>query len=341
MLLTCLKSDIHIAPGLLDTLGDLLPGDARGARAAVIADDITAGLFGCRVTRALGRAGVEAEIIAFDHGERNKRFSTLESLLERMSALSLTRSDAVFALGGGVVGDIAGLAAALYARGIALYQIPTTLLAAVDASVGGKNAVDLENAKNMAGTFYQPRAVYCDTDVMRALPEPLLREGRAEILKMGLLADRELFEMAAADRWTDATDGLIARSVSLKSGYVRRDETDQDARQYLNLGHTFGHAVEICSGYGMPHGMAVGTGLAMACRAAGCEDTETVCRALEKCGYALYPPFGADALFEAAARDKKRRGDTVTFVLPEKIGQCQMKKVSMEEARRLFFRACE
>ena len=249
----------------------------------------------------------------------------------------LTRADFVVALGGGVVGDLAGFAAACYMRGIDCVQAPTTLLAAVDSSVGGKTAVDLPMGKNLVGAFHQPKLVLCDTDVIAKLPQPLLRDGAAEMIKCGVLRDEELFRAMADGSWRNDLEDAIARCVSIKRDYVDEDEFDNGARQFLNLGHTFGHAVEKSTGFTLSHGQCVAIGMVMAFRAAGVPEDELL-RALENCGLPTASPCGLDELCAAAMLDKKRRGGAVTLVLPEKIGKCALKRVPVAELRDWFER---
>ena len=222
-------------------------------------------------------------------------------------------------------------------RGIDCVQAPTTLLAAVDSSVGGKTAVDLPMGKNLVGAFHQPKLVLCDTDVIAQLPQPLLRDGAAEMIKCGVLRDEELFRAMADGSWRNDLEHAIARCVSIKRDYVDEDEFDNGARQFLNLGHTFGHAVEKSTGYALSHGQCVAIGMVMAFRAANVPEDELL-RALENCGLPTASPCGLDELCAAAMLDKKRRGGAVTLVLPEKIGKCMLKRVPASELRDWFER---
>ena len=330
---------VMIGSGLLRRSGSCLRGLFPSGRACVIADDTVASLYGSTVTESLRDAGFDPRLISFPHGEENKNLQTLGRLLEESAHLRFTRSDFFVALGGGVTGDIAGLCAALYLRGIPCVQMPTTLLAAVDSSVGGKTAVDLDCGKNLVGAFWPPAAVLCDTDVLQALPPELLRDGSAEVLKYGLLCDRELFGAVAAGISSDVLDAVTARCVTIKKDYVERDERDTGVRQMLNLGHTFGHAVELCSGYRWTHGQAVGLGLLMACRYAAMPDTDRVQAALLACGLPTRCPFPADVLAEAALHDKKRGTDTVTLILPDSIGHCHAEKVPSISLPAIFAKA--
>ncbi|MBR1586584.1 MAG: 3-dehydroquinate synthase [Clostridia bacterium] len=327
--------DVWIGPGLLKDAGMYVARAVAPCRAAIITDDTVAALYGDQVKDSLARAGFDADLWAFPHGEQHKTMATLADALEWLGRIGLSRSDLIVALGGGVPGDLAGFAAAVYCRGTRFVQIPTTLLAAVDSSVGGKTAVDLTAGKNMAGAFHQPEIVLCDTDVLRALPAELLRDGSAEMLKYGMLTDAALFESMAAGTWKEHLEETVAACVAIKRDYVKEDETDRGARQFLNLGHTFGHAVETCSGFTLTHGQGVGMGLMMAARAAGI-DTDPVRRALIACGLTPDAPYPAAQLAQAAHADKKRQGDRITLVLPERIGRCALKTIAVAELPAYF-----
>ena len=322
--------DVTIGPGLLAGAGDRIAEATRAQSAVVVTDDNVGPLYLEAVAASLKRAGISSDAFAFPHGERSKALSTLSDALEFFAENRLTRSDAVVALGGGVVGDLAGFAAAVYARGVQFVQIPTTLLAAVDSSVGGKTAVDLRAGKNLAGAFHFPKLVLCDTGVIARLPEELLRDGAAEMVKAGVLKDRALFDAMADGSWRADLERWIARCVEIKRDCVDLDPFDRGERQLLNLGHTFGHAVEACSGFSITHGGGVAIGLRMAFRAAGLPDGEIV-RALAMNGLPTECPYGADELFLAATLDKKRRGEVITLVLPEEIGRCVLKTVPVGE----------
>ena len=322
--------DVLIGPGLIQEAGQWISTVVSPCRAAVITDDTVEALYGDTVVKSLNQAGFQAEIWFFPHGEQHKTMETLTRALTWLGDIHLSRGDLVVALGGGVPGDLAGFAAAVYCRGTRFVQIPTTLLAAVDSSVGGKTAVDLPSGKNMAGAFHQPQIVICDTDVIRALPSDLLRDGSAEMLKHAILADKDLFAQMQSGEWRKSMDETIARNVSIKRDYVMADEKDQGARQFLNLGHTFGHAVEKCSGFTITHGQGVAIGLLMAARAAGMDASpiESACAA---CGLPTLCPYPAEQLAQAALNDKKRRGGSVTLVLPKDIGTCCLQKIDVND----------
>lgn len=328
---------VLMGAGLISEAGPRIRACHAPCTTAIISDDVVAALYGADLQKSLQDAGFKPALFAFPHGEQHKNLDTLSRILEWMGEIRLSRGDIVIALGGGVTGDMGGFAAAVYARGIPFVQIPTTLLAAVDASVGGKTAVDLRTGKNLAGAFHQPLLVLCDTAILSDLPETLVRDGAAEMIKCGVLADPELLERLADGSWRDNGEDAVARCVEIKRDYVAGDERDQGKRQYLNLGHTFGHAVEVCSNYSISHGCAVGMGLMMAARAAGMNPAP-IQAALEAFSLPTQAPYSAQQLAAAALGDKKRRGDTITLVLPEAIGRCRLQCIPISRLPDYFSR---
>lgn len=335
--------DVLIGEGLFDRAGELAAKVVPPCRCLVVTDNNVDALYGERALSSFHAAGFEAEKCAFPAGEANKNLRTLEGILMAMGGFRLSRSDLVVALGGGVTGDMAGFAAAIYARGMRFMQIPTTLLAAVDSSVGGKTAVDMPFGKNMVGAFHQPSLVVTDTGILRALPADIFACGAAEAIKMGVLFSEDLFALLERGNWLARADEVIGRCVALKRDVVAEDEFDTGARALLNLGHTFGHAIEVCSGFAVSHGQAVSVGTLMAAGAAGCP--KTLIRRLARCfaanGLPTHCPCPADALAEAALSDKKRAGSAITLVLPERVGRCYLKRVPVGELPDWFDRALE
>ena len=252
--------EVSIGPGLLQKSGTRLKPLLGECRVAVITDSTVALLYLETVLQSLEQAGFATCSHVFPAGEGHKTLSTLSDLLEFLASQHLTRTDCVAALGGGVTGDMAGFAAAVYLRGIRCVQLPTTLLAAVDSSVGGKTAVDLTAGKNLAGAFSQPAAVLCDTDCLKSLPADVFADGAAEAIKTGVLCDETLFALFEDGTLTADPGEVIARCIAYKAGVVERDEKELGERKLLNLGHTVGHAIEKCSGFTIPHGHAVAGG---------------------------------------------------------------------------------
>lgn len=333
---------VHIGAGLLGRAGEFSAPLRGGGKAFVVSDSNVAPLYAPRVLDSLTRAGFEPRLHVIPAGEMSKNARVLFAVLDAMADFGMTRKDTVFALGGGVVGDLGGLAASLFMRGIGLVQLPTSLLAAVDSSVGGKTAIDLAAGKNLVGTFYQPDLVLYDTNTTATLPEEQIANGFGEIIKTGVIRDEGLFELAAAQTGTDGIGEIVRRCVEIKSDVVSRDEKESGLRMILNFGHTFGHAVEKCSGFAMPHGFCVAVGMALitaASAARGICPPQTCARlndALRRHGLPVSTRFGADELFAAMMADKKRASDSLTLVLPLGIGACERRRVSLDEAREFL-----
>ena len=303
---------VAVGSGLLAACGPRLREVLSPCRIAVITDSHVAPLYLERVCTSLQSAGFSVVSRVVPAGEQHKTLATLAQLLEFLAEEHLTRTDCVAALGGGVIGDMAGFAAAVYLRGIPCVQLPTTLLSAVDSSVGGKTAVDLTAGKNLAGAFFQPAAVLCDHLF-------------------------SLFESGSLD-----LPEIITRCVSYKAGVVERDPTEQGERKLLNLGHTVGHAIEACSGFSIPHGHAVAAGLAVMARAAQTLSwtsgplAERITACLAKNGLPTSTDYSAEALAQAALSDKKRTGDSITVVIPRQIGVCELRKLPVSQLQSLI-----
>lgn len=331
--------NVKIGSGLLPTLGAELSQVCKVGVAAIISDSNVWPLYGEAAAAALEAAGYRTVHYVFPAGEASKNGSTYLAILNFLAENHITRSDCIVALGGGVVGDISGFAAATFLRGIAYIQVPTTLLAAVDSSVGGKTAIDLDAGKNLAGAFYQPRLVLCDTDLLTTLPDSIFRDGCAEVIKYGVLYDEALFADLLRDGLEFDAETVIARCVELKRDVVAQDEFDTGARQKLNLGHTIGHAVEALSDFTISHGQAVAIGMAIIAGAAvkyGICSGETQSQILSILGKFNLPSSTnrtAQELFEAALSDKKRLGAAVTLVVPEGIGKCSLRPTKVDELK--------
>ncbi len=325
--------DVVIGPGLLGEAGERVAALMGHVRAMIVSDDRVFPLYGERLRESLAAAGLSPAEFVFPQGEQSKSLATYGRLLEALCREHFTRSDLIVALGGGVVGDLAGFAAATYQRGISFVQLPTTLLAAVDASVGGKTAVDLPGGKNQAGAFWQPGLVLCDTDCMATLPEEEYRCGCAEIIKYAMIGSPALFDELIRTPVRERYEDVIAECVAMKRDFVQADEYDTGARMLLNFGHSFGHAAEACSDYALPHGLAVAMGMAAMTRsaaAAGFCEAKTP-KALEALltayGLPTELPYPAQKLAEAARADKKAAGDFLRLVVPEAVGRCRIETV--------------
>lgn len=339
--------EVLIGSGLLQKAGEAVKKVISPCKAAIVTDSTVVHLYEETVRKSLTEAGFSVCTFVFPAGEASKNMHTLSHLLEFLAKEEMTRTDMIVALGGGVTGDLAGFGAAVYLRGIPFVQIPTTFLAAIDSSVGGKTAVDLEAGKNLAGAFYQPKLVLCDTDVLQTLPEVVFADGIAEALKYGVLGDAALFEKIAGGDFRQDLEEIIETCVSMKRDVVEEDEFDTGKRQLLNLGHTFGHAIEQKSHFQMTHGHAVAIGMhliAKAAEAKGIAEKGTaaaIAKALEQNQLPKETEFSPAEVAEGTLRDKKRRGGTISFVFPKKIGACEIVKIPVEEVEALARTAME
>lgn len=337
--------DVLIGRGLLDRAGEWALEVTGPCRAAVITDDIVEQFYAKRLEDSLRSAGFEPVRFVIPHGEASKDPENLIRIIRFLAKEKLTRGDAVFALGGGVVGDIAGLSASLFLRGIRLIQIPTTLLSMVDSSVGGKTAVDLPEGKNLLGSFYQPFRVIIDPDVLSTLPEEFFADGCAEVIKYGQICRKEIF------RWMEDPrahlEQLIAECVKIKRDIVERDEKDTGERQLLNFGHTFGHGIEKCSGFRLSHGKAVAIGMVLMARGSvkmgtgTPESLQVLTRTIQKAGLPTSTDFTAEEIFEAVLSDKKRSGGSITLVIPDEVGHCRLEKMEISKAKEYLIRGLD
>ena len=317
--------DVIIGNGLLHDIGiHVQHALNRTCKIAIISDSNVFPLYGATITEKLEAAGYQVVNYVFPAGESSKNANTYFDILNILASNQITRSDAILALGGGVTGDMSGFAAATFLRGIDYIQVPTTLLAMVDSSVGGKTAIDLPAGKNLVGAFYQPRLVICDLNTLDTLPETVFSDGCAEVIKYGILYDADLFEHLAANGLNFDRELIVSRCVALKRNVVAEDEFDTGARQKLNLGHTIGHGVEAQSNFTITHGQAVAIGMAIIAKA-GCKTIYSpLVSVLEKFKLPTKTTFTANQLFCSALSDKKRSGGTVNLIIPEAIGKCNI-----------------
>ena len=313
---------VVLGSGLLDTLGAELAHVASGS-VFVVTDENVAPLYLSRAVQSLRSAGFAVSSLSVPAGESSKSMACYEQLLGLLAARGLTRSDTVLALGGGTVGDLAGFAAATYLRGVRFVQVPTTLLAMVDAAVGGKTALNLPQGKNLVGAFHQPALVLCDYALPDTLPEDEFLNGCAEILKTAVLFDADLFSLLCKQGVGFDRARVIAACIAHKCAVVCADETDLGRRQLLNLGHTVGHAIERCSAYVIPHGFAVAVGVCVMARCFA-DDAERITAAFRSFDLPTDTRFTAAELAAAALADKKRRGDTITLAVPHRVGDCAL-----------------
>ena len=334
--------DILIDKGSLCGIGQALSERFRPCTIAILSDDKVFPLYGKTVTDSLQAAGFRTVAHVIPNGEQSKTLDNVTAFIDCMVKAQVTRTDMVLALGGGVVGDMAGFAAAIYLRGLPYIQIPTTLLAAVDSSVGGKTAVDISAGKNLVGAFHQPALVYLDTDTLNTLDPAVLRDGFAEVIKYGIILDGNLFDAVAVPDSFDLTK-VIARCIEIKRDVVEQDEFDKGLRGLLNFGHTFGHAIEKLSGFTITHGSAVARGMIIAAKVArvyGFTDyTDVITKAVKDYGFETGCPYSADELYSVILSDKKRSGADITLVLPKEIGACTLEKMPAGQVLELMKKA--
>lgn len=335
---------VYVGRGLLSRLGDLVADLAPAHRHVLVSDDEVAALYALSTADALASAGLSVELLTFEAGEKRKTRSTWADLIDRMLAAGVGRDAAVVALGGGVTGDLAGFVASTYMRGIPLVAVPTSLLAMLDSSIGGKTGVDTPAAKNAVGTFHHPRLVVVDPDLLATLPVPHRRAGLAEAVKVAAMRDAGTFEWierhatGLLQGQPPALETLVAECLRLKADVVVADPLESGERQVLNFGHTVGHALETLAGFDLLHGEAVAAGMRVEARmgeATGKSETGTAARldaVLAACGVpdvlsasGTGDRFGDELtggrIFETAASDKKARRGQVRWIFPARIGE--------------------
>lgn len=321
---------ILIGTGLLPRLGQEAARCVKGRTVCIVSETNVYPHHGPAAEESLKSAGFTVVSYVFSPGESSKNGQNYLTLLNFLAENQLTRADLLIALGGGVVGDLCGFAAATYLRGVAFIQVPTTLLAAVDSSVGGKTAIDLPAGKNLAGAFYQPSLVLCDTNTLSTLPDEIFRDGCAEVIKYGILYDRNFFDYLKSTGVSFDREKVIRRCVELKRDVVAEDEFDTGARMKLNLGHTVGHGIEAKSQFAVSHGKAVAIGTAIVSRAAAKygmlsqADANAIVDILNAYGLPTATEYSAEELARYMLSDKKRSGGTVNLIIPREIGRCEI-----------------
>lgn len=337
--------NIEIKKHLLDEIGVKLLSFKRLSKVCIVTDVNVHKLYTKELTNSLANTGFEVHKIVFDSGEATKSFEHLQQIVNYLAHEEFMKSDLLIALGGGVIGDITGFAASIYKRGIDYIQIPTTLLSAVDSSVGGKTAIDLPAGKNLVGAFWQPKAVYFDTATLETLPKKELQNGLSEIIKAGVILDKSILELLYNNDPKNLgmiLEELIIKSIEVKKQIIEIDERESGIRQVLNLGHTIGHAIEKCSDFSIPHGQAVAVGLLATARISedkGWADTQIsdyLANIYERYQFDLYCPFTSVQLAKAASADKKRSGEIITLAIPKDLGQCTLKDIPYLQIEDLF-----
>ena len=326
------RYQVKIGAGLLSSVGKELKSlnDEKCCRVCIVSDDNVFPLYGKTVTDALESVGFSVMSHVIPHGEGSKCLSVYGEILEHLASEHISRSDWLIALGGGVVGDLCGFCAATYLRGVRYLQLPTTLLAMVDSSVGGKTAIDLAAGKNLCGAFYPPYGVLCDIDALQTLNEDIFADGMAEVIKYGVIFDRELLELLMRDKTAFDRETVIARCIDHKRRVVEEDEFDRGVRQLLNFGHTAAHGIEQHSGYTVSHGHAVAAGMGIVTRAAEAAGliSEPFSPMLETILADFCLPcdtdFTAEDMTDAILSDKKRDGGIIRLVIADAPGHAML-----------------
>ncbi|MBE6982693.1 MAG: 3-dehydroquinate synthase [Ruminococcaceae bacterium] len=333
---------IYVGTELLANIGDYIPQVKSSYTIAIVSDSNVWPIYGNTVCASLKDRGYDFVHYVLPAGEESKNSEQYIRILNFLAENSITRGDLLIALGGGVVGDITGFAAATYLRGVPYIQVPTSLLAMVDSSVGGKTAIDLPAGKNLVGAFNQPAMVLCDISALNSLPEDIFTDGCAEVIKYGILYDAQLFSHLQTFGLQFDREYVITRCIELKRDVVMEDEFDTGARQMLNLGHTVGHSIEKCSNYSLSHGKAVAIGIAVIAKASAsngfCVSTiyDDIIGVLNRFTLPCSTSLSADLLAENALSDKKRFGGTINLVLPRKIGKCALHPIPVGELKSFF-----
>ena len=332
--------DVKIGRGLLDTLGEEAARAFQGRTVCIVSDGNVATHYLSQATHSLERAGFTVLAFVFPAGEEHKNGHTYLSLLEYLAQEHLTRADGLVALGGGVVGDLTGFAAATYLRGIPFLQLPTTLLAAVDASVGGKTAIDLERGKNLAGAFYQPKAVLCDLDTWATLPADILSDGCAEVIKYGMIGDADLLDTLAKGDFREDPEEVVARCIAHKRDLVEQDEFDTGSRQLLNLGHTIGHGIEAVKGIkgrrtvGLFHGECVALGMLPMIESKALQ--KRVRAVYRRIGLPTRTTYNKEKVLAEMLHDKKAQGGQITVIKVPGLGCWRAETIPVEGLRPLL-----
>lgn len=336
--------DVLIERGLLESAGEHIRKITKANKALVITDTNVVKLYGDRVKKSLEESGFETFLFSFPAGETSKNLATVTDMIEAMCSAQLTRNDIVVALGGGVAGDMAGFASAIYLRGIDFVQIPTTLLSQVDSSVGGKTGCDLSFGKNLVGAFHNPKLVLVDPDTVKTLPDRYKNDGIGEIIKYALIKSEKLFEkLFDCKNLDDILDEVVYECVDIKREIVENDFTEKGERMLLNFGHTLGHAIENYENYdGLAHGEAVGVGMLYITRASeNSGDTETgtadkIEKLLNKFSLPTATDANIDELVNIMVYDKKRRGAKLNLVLVKNVGNSFIKALPTDDLQGFF-----
>lgn len=330
--------DVCLGAGLIQELPSLIAPVSNGCKVGIITDDNVDALYATSVEHDLSSHGYQVNRFVFPHGEESKNISTLSDILEYFASCHFTRKDCLLSVGGGVVGDITGLAAALYMRGIKFIQVPTTLLSMVDASVGGKTAVDLRAGKNLVGSFWQPSMVVADTQIIADLPQDIFAEGMAEVIKSDIIANAGIVNWTISGDVKNHLEEVVESCIQMKRSVVEQDEYEtKGLRKVLNMGHTVAHAIEKLSDYKVSHGVAVATGLVWEAKMAQflglCKQSlaQEIRNAVGRYGLFHIVPYTIGDIVNAMRSDKKNEDSNINFVLPIDFGKWTERKIPMRE----------
>ena len=323
--------EINIGRGLLKNCGDLIKNTLESNRIFIVTDDNVAPLYLDTVKKSLEDSGITSKHLILENGETNKNINSIMKIYESMQDAKISRKDTVIALGGGVIGDMTGFAASTYLRGIKYIQIPTTLLAQVDSSIGGKTGFDLPCGKNLVGSFYQPTKVIIDIDVLKSLPQEQISSGMAEVIKSAFIRSSEFVDLLLnSNNFDKDVEEFVVRSINIKKNVVEKDEFESYERMVLNFGHTLGHALEKIKNYsGITHGQAVAIGMTLITK--NDKVKEKLLLLLNKYGLKADCDITINDLIEASKNDKKSVGNFVNIIVVNKIGDAEIKKITFEE----------
>lgn len=335
--------DVLTGSGLLTDAGKYAAEVLRSRRTMIVSDDNVFPIYGKTLKSSLEKEGFQVSEFVFPHGEQSKSHTVLMQVYEALAKNQITRSDSLFALGGGVTGDLSGFAAATFLRGIDYVQVPTSLLAQIDSSVGGKTAVDISAGKNLVGAFKQPKLVIADTDTLSTLSEDFFADGMGEAVKYGMIRSEKLFELIACGNIKDHLDEMIAACIGIKRDVVETDEFDTGLRMILNFGHTLGHSIEKTQNFtGLSHGKAVAVGMYIMTSAAEKHGIikENISEKLKECLIKNRLPYSVDipaeTLFANSVNDKKRFSDDINLIICKTIGNADIVKMPVEEYHKLI-----
>lgn len=330
--------DIIIKNGIIDNCGEFIKKVSNAMRVAVISDTNVFPIYGEKVVNSLKNSGYQVYSFTFEAGEKSKNLTTISKMYDFLAENHITRTDLIVALGGGVTGDMAGFTAASYLRGIDFVQIPTSLLAQVDSSVGGKTGVDIGAGKNLVGAFWQPVLVLIDSNTLNTLPQYYFEDGMAEVIKYGCIKDKSLFDKLEKVNASDCIDDIIYNCVAIKKDVVSRDEREKGERALLNFGHTLGHALEKINNFtDLSHGQAVAIGMCMITKASekagltekgSAKRIENLCK---KYNLPTYSEISKTEIAKAASSDKKTNGSSIKLALLKEIGESYLEKIEISE----------